>query len=612
MALFFFLSDRPLSFARSAHRAGPGRRRAAPGTVSGRTAPAPWPLLRVLALAGLALVPGLAAQGRAPLLPPQDPAERRAAETILGRMAAHESELAAALKPLTPRIETYLQELRPDPTFGAVPRQDEYFLGQVRFGKNLRSSAFVSTPLPTWKKLLGPWSSRLAGPLVSVFAKDYNGDRFVQMLFPDRHHFDLHHYNFAFVRQEYLGAVRCYVFDAAPHKAGKTGLFFGRIWIEDQNDTLVRFNGVFTGTPHGQPFVHFDSWRVNVSPGWWIPAEIYSEESDLPFGTMKRARFQAQTRLWGYDLRYAGHQEELTAIHVEGGGVKDIPGEGHDLTPVESFRSWERQAEDNILDRLERSGLIAPVGEVDRVLETVANNLILTNKLTIEPAVRCRVLLTTPIESAAVGHTIVLSRGLIDTLPDEASLAAMLAHELAHIALGQRLDTRYAFGDRMLFPDEDSFAALSVQHTPLEEQQANRLAASLLEHSPYKEQMDRAGLFLRALASLAHEEPKLVSPHLGDAMFTAGYLSRLHTLAAKAPALLPAQLNQIAALPLGANVHLDPWTDQLTLDHTPRVPLLSVREKLPFEVTPFFPYLTRITAPHEGASVPGAGTPEAH
>ena len=576
-------------------------------------------LRRAAWLVLLAGLPPTGAQTRPPLLPPPDPAARRTAETILGRMAAHEHELVAALKPLTPRIETYLQEMRSDPTFGAVPRQDDYFLGRVRFGKNLSSSAFVSTPLPTWKKLLGPWSSRLAGPLVGVFAKDYNGDRFVQMLFPDRQQFDLQRYGFAFVRQEYLGAVRCFVFDVAPRRAGKTGRFFGRIWVEDQDDTLVRFNGVFTGTPHGQPFVHFDSWRVNVSPGWWVPAEIYSEESDLAFGTVKRARFQAQTRLWGYDLRYAGHQEELTAIQVEGAGVRDLPGTGHDLTPVESFRSWERQAEDNILDRLERSGLIAPVGEVDRVLETVVNNLILTNKLTIEPAVRCRVLLTTPIESAAVGHTIVLSRGLIDTLPDEASLAAMLAHELAHIALGQRLDTRYAFGDRMLFPDEESFEALNVQHTPLEEQQANRLAASLLAHSPYNDQMDRAGLFLRALATLTHEEPKLVSPHLGDAMFSGGDLSRLHPLAAKAPALLPAQLSQVAALPLGANVHLDPWTDQLTLDHTPRVPLLSVREKLPFEVTPFFPYLTRVAAAPSPALNPtatpgtnlGGGVPEA-
>jgi hypothetical protein len=34
-----------------------------------------------------------------------------------------------------------------------------------------------------------------------------------------------------------------------------------------------------------------------------------------------------------------------------------------------------------------------------------------------------------------MGHTIAISRGLLDVLPDEASLAMVLAQELAHIAL---------------------------------------------------------------------------------------------------------------------------------------------------------------------------------
>ncbi len=67
-------------------------------------------------------------------------------------------------------------------------------------------------------------------------------------------------------------------------------------------------------------------------------------------------------------------------------------------------------------------------------------------------------LLTTPLESFTIGHTIVVSRGLLDVLPDEASLAMVLARELGHIALGHQLDTRLAFNDRMFFADEDTFA----------------------------------------------------------------------------------------------------------------------------------------------------------
>src|SRR5205823_8715402 len=105
--------------------------------------------------------------------------------------------------------------------------------------------------------------------------------------------------------------------------------------------------------------------------------------------------------------------------------------------PVHSQHMWEREAEDNVLDRLERAGVLAPEGEVSKVLQTVVNNMEITNNLNIDPEVRCRVLLTTPLESFTVGHTIVVSRGLLDVMPDEASLAMILSHELGHIALGQ-------------------------------------------------------------------------------------------------------------------------------------------------------------------------------
>ena len=78
---------------------------------------------------------------------------------------------------------------------------------------------------------------------------------------------------------------------------------------------------------------------------------------------------------------------------------------------------------------------------MDKVLETVVNNLEVTNNLDIEPEVRCRVMMTSTLESFTVGHTIVLSRGLIDVLPDEASLATMIAHELSHVVLGHRIDS---------------------------------------------------------------------------------------------------------------------------------------------------------------------------
>ncbi len=105
-------------------------------------------------------------------------------------------------------------------------------------------------------------------------------------------------------------------------------------------------------------------------------------------------------------------------------------------------REWQQQAEDNVIERLQNAGLLAPQGEVDKILMTVVNNLEVTNNIDLPRPVRTRVMLTSPLETFSVGNTIIVSRGLIDVLPDEASLAMVLSHELAHIVLGHNLGSR--------------------------------------------------------------------------------------------------------------------------------------------------------------------------
>ncbi|MEO8594578.1 MAG: hypothetical protein ABI759_14775 [Candidatus Solibacter sp.] len=140
----------------------------------------------------------------------------------------------------------------------------------------------------------------------------------------------------------------------------------------------------------------------------------------------------------------------------------------------------------NILDRLEKAGLLAMPGPVDDVLNTVVNNLIASGTLGIEA--RCRVLLTTPLETFSVGQTIVISRGLLDVLPDEASLATALAAELAHIALGQRNDTHFAFFDRTMLPDEELLNRLQLARPPEQIAAASEKTFAMLAQSPYQGQ----------------------------------------------------------------------------------------------------------------------------
>ncbi len=321
----------------------------------------------------------------------------------------------------------------------------------------------------------------------------------------------------------------------------------------------------------------------------WVPSFVYSEEKDMHYNLTKKLDFKAQTRLWGYNLGHATQEQELSKILVES-AVQDDTKTANDLSPIQAQRSWDRQAEDNVIDRLERIGLIAPKGDVDKILETVVNNLEVTNNIDVEPDVRCRVMMTSTLESYTVGHTIVLSRGLVDVLPDEASLATMIAHELSHIVLGHRLDSSYAFFDQLLIEDKDTFRHFGFARTPDEEKAANAKAIQLLNNSPYKNQLGNAGLFLTALTTREKEIPNLISPHLGDRVPTIG------DLRSSMPVDQKQNPQMIAALPIGGRVKLDPWNDHLDLIKSKPVGTVAEREKMPFEVTPFMPYLTRYGA----------------
>jgi hypothetical protein len=224
------------------------------------------------------------------------------------------------------------------------------------------------------------------------------------------------------------------------------------------------------------------------------------------------------------------------------------------------------------------------------VLHTVANNLVVSAGLGVE--VRCRLLLTTPVETFVIGRTIVISRGLVDVLPDEASLALVLADQLAHIALGHRAQTQYAFSDQTMMTDPQLLQLMRFQRTPEEMLAAGKKTIEIIQASPYKD-TSNAGLFLKALAMRSEVLTHLLHANLGDQIADPQALLRLQQFADTAPALEENKLEQIAALPLGSRVKLNPWDNRVELIKTRPLSLLSPREKMPFEVTPFTLYLTR-------------------
>ena len=535
-----------------------------------------------------------------------------AVNQVVDRIISQEQTEMNSLKPFTPLVETYIQNLRGDKDLGTVPNGDKYFMGRALLSKGVEFEPLTDeNDKETGKK-------KLFGGLGSMFSlsMEYLPSGFLQMIYLDTNGFDRQHYKFDYVRREFLGEVRTLVFDVTPlPKAGK-GRFMGRIWVEDQDFHIVRFNGAYGGSSKTNYYFHFDSWRVNSGPNLWLPSFIYSEESDLNFALAKRLSFKAQTRLWGYNLGHSAQEQELSKILIESQNpVKDQTTTANDFNPVMAQRSWDRQAEDNVIDRLERLGLLAPQGEVDKVLETVVNNLEVTNNLDIQPEIRCRVLLTSTLESFTIGHTIVFSRGLIDVLPDEASLATMIAQEMAHVVLGHRIDGQYAFFDRLLFDEKDTFKHFGFARTQSEEDAANVKANELLKNSPYKDQLTTAKLFLDALANREKEIPNLISPHLGDRVPVNSALAATAPPSADRPAgpsptaaATDPKTGQpiIVALPLGGRIKMDPWSDKLEMLKAKPTGTVAEREKMPFEVTPFMLYLTREVNANSSSIAPGA------
>src|SRR6185312_1870840 len=116
-----------------------------------------------------------------------------------------------------------------------------------------------------------------------------------------------------------------------------------------------------------------------------------------------------------------------------------------------------------------------------------------------------------------------------------------------------------------------------------------------LKSSPYAQKLDSAGLFFRELDARGPQLTALLTAHLGNGLADdKGHVIRFTSIMQAAPALQETKIDQIAALPLGGRVKLDPWTDKVTLIKAAPVAFTSARDKMPLEVTPFFPRLTRL------------------
>jgi hypothetical protein len=540
------------------------------------------------------------------------PEQAALVEKAIGR----EKVLIKNIQQRTPLVETYIQNTKPDVKLYEVPVEDQYTLSRVDFGKSFVDKAY--NPRAEAKKH-GFFKGSLAAitgltKALGLERFTYSPTGFMQMMFLDPTGFDNQHYVFSYVRREFLGSVRTWVFDVHPKVSGM-GRFYGRIWIEDEDGNVVRFNGTYTGPSSedsSKYYFHFDSWRMNVQPGIWLPVAIYVEETNRIEG-QKTVGLKAQTHFWGYSLKLPTRDSENVSVKVD--DAVDKSEDSQDVGPLQATRAWVTQAENNVIDRLVEAGLVAPLdpgGYENKVLDQIVVNLVVPNNLAFTDQLHTRVLLSTTIETTTVGNTILISKGLIDSLPNEESIASVIAMELAHIAMGHHIDTRYAFNDRLMFPDESTFQRIDMYHTDHDNVDAAKKAMEYLQNSMYKDKLPSAGLYYAQLVDREKVLKGLNSPKLGDSLLKADGTPWMADLARGATKINWDDLTQTAALPLGSWIKTDPWDDKVHMLNAKRYAPMNARDKMPFEVTPIFYKLQRYdVARAEAPAAPAAAAPAA-
>jgi hypothetical protein len=544
-----------------------------------------------------------------------------AQNALIDKSITREALIVKTLKERTPIVETYIQNMKTDPVMGQTPDSDVHFLGRVNFGKVINDTSYADGSKPDEKgSKLGLFKHSLGylSGLSTSLHLTYHEAGFVQMLLVDSNSFNRGTYQFSFVRNDFLGTIPTVVFDVSPIKKGATGRFFGRIWIERNSGNIVRFNGDFTGSEKDiAEFYHFDSWRTNVQEGLWLPTSVYIEETD-PKSPQHTLKFKAVNYIWGYQLKVPPKEADQATLEVQ--GATDASADAPDVSPLQAQREWVQQAEDNVIQRLYEAGLIDAPSEFDQTLELLANNILAYNKIPIDRPLKVRTLLTEPLETLAVGNTILISKSLLDTTAvpsadgkqaeQQGDLNALLAFQVAHILLGHHIDTKYAFNDHLMFPQESAFQKIPMHHTDQENVEAAKKAIELLSVADLADGQKYFGLYLQQLQAREKGLHALTDAQIGDGLTKEDGSFWLQAMVSKAPKLNNTDLQQQAAMPLSQLLRFDPWTDKVIQLHSAYAPLLSSRDKLPFEITPVYLKLAYWQPPAPPApAAPAAAAP---
>ncbi len=389
------------------------------------------------------------------------------------RIFASEHAMISGLRYSHPLLETYIQSEWPKAKVQS-PIDDAYFLSLVDFARGCCVGD---------RGRRGHLTMLFGGEPESKKIKVDNGgkwelypDGYLDMLFVDLESFDADTYSLFYLQLESCNDLPCLSLLVHPKVLGRPGRFDGRIWVETSTFKIVRIKGTFT-SPRVPLFtrifggtipfyVSFDTIREEVSPGKWLPSYVYFDENrtwkQLDHNGETDFHYRGHTFIWGYFERDYNENENTPAV----------------------------------IQRVANGKVIAAAGETEQALDTIVNQILIANQLNAD--IRCRVLLSTPIELFNVGHTIFISRGLLNTLPDNSALPALLAYEIASIR---------------------TFGKTSTQN---HRKSLWNETANLVSRSQYSNSLEKASVFIAQLSEHAKQIPNLLRSRFGPSLLSTG------------------------------------------------------------------------------------------
>jgi hypothetical protein len=412
------------------------------------------------------------------------------------RIFAGERNMIAGLRDTSPILETYLQSLWPNTK--ESPIDDAYFLSAVDFKRDLSTSGYNRRGYQTFMFGGSPASRKV---LVNNRTRwELFPDGYLDMMFVDIENFDADTYGLEYLQKSTWRHTSCLIFSVAPKNPRLGGQFKGQIWVETSTFKIIRIEGTFTASP--LPFLKrqlggkvplyssFESVREEVIPGYWLPTYTYFDENrrwqDIYHNGETDFHYRGHTFIWGYK----NNDRKATA---------------------------ERSNDSDVILRLENDKLLATPGLVEQRLNAIVRQILVASNIYL-PDIKCRVLLTTPIEIFSIDHTIVVSRGLLNILPDESVIAILLAHEIASLMIGgSRIRPEISF-HASFFHDSGikDFGGLGIYRPSFQKDAAawtNGLA--LANRAGYSEGVGYTSLLLAQLGQHSKQIPNLVRARFG-------------------------------------------------------------------------------------------------